>query len=161
MFGSDVLLSFVDYFFSFFPKTIQQQPMLAYYYLSERFLIPYLFSAVAKSPIFVFSLLFFLDSDKSPKQLLFSWLRAVKMVLYNFPICFVVTITYISLKRLIDYYIWSIDPATLYWKKLVVLEQIPSVDGSLLLDPIIVCIFANIYIKKLHEQFGVYFERSA
>lgn len=128
--------------------TIQPLPYL------ETFLVSPLFLPAAGASVYIFFLLFFLDSDKKPMQVLFSWLRAIKMTWYNFPICFVVTISYIFLKGLIDYYVWSIvliDPTSF--------ERFPFLNGSLLLDPIVICIFANIYIKRLHEQFDLYFKQ--
>lgn len=103
------------------------------------------------SPFVIFFLLFILDSDKTIRSFLFSGVRALKMVLYNYPFCFVTFTVLLSLflmvKWLIAFFI-SVIPT--YWHSV-------SYVFIVLLLPLPICFFTTLYIKKLHEQFVLYF----
>lgn len=113
------------------------------------FLIPFLFTdplmglGFSLSGGYVFSLLFFLDSKKQPKDFVFSLWYAFKMVIFNFPLVTVFQVSLYIAAYSFCYYT-SFSFATYF---LI----------SALLMPIPVCTYTNIYIKKLHDQFDLYF----
>ena len=93
-----------------------------------------------------FSLLFLLDSDGSIKSFGMSLVRGIKMFLYNLPFCLLFMIIFAIL-----------------FGALVLLfgEFMGSSFNTIfipLLLPVPLCFITNFYIKKLHEQFAVYFK---
>jgi hypothetical protein len=103
---------------------------------------------------YIFTVLFFADSEGGPKNFLLSIWNAIKMVVFNLPLVVPIgAIVYLfgwAGNQLIAQMLTSYDVA-LAPKVPIAINLI----GALLL-PIGVCIFANIYIKKLHDQFDLY-----
>ena len=128
----------------------------------------HLFWLTATSPVYIFFLMFFLDSDKRPKQFVLSFYRSFKMIIYNYPLCWLFVMGFYCIGYIVHYGIGLQMPS-------IALQQVQAESWSLstkiifestiwflkvFLSPIPICIFANIYIKKLHEQFDVYFTQS-
>jgi hypothetical protein len=103
---------------------------------------------------YIFTVLFFADSVGGPKNFFLSIWNAIKMVVFNLPLVVPIgAVVYVCGwvgNQLITYMLISYD-ITLSLKIPLAINLI----GALLL-PIGVCIFANIYIKKLHDQFDLY-----
>ena len=106
---------------------------------------------------YIFTVLFFADSEGGPKSFLLSLWNALKMIVFNVPLLLILGgIVYLS---------GWLGCQCLGW--LVLAYNIPlypqvfllcNLLGALLL-PIGVCIYTNIYIKKLHDQFDLYFNK--
>ncbi len=105
---------------------------------------------------YIFTVLFFADSEGGPKNFLLSIWNAIKMVVYNLPLVvpvgMVVYLTGWAGGQLIGQILTS-DSIAIYPQFFLSL----NLAGALLL-PLGVCTFANIYIKKLHDQFDLYFK---
>lgn len=105
----------------------------------------------------IFLILFFLDSAGGPKNFFLSLWYALKMIIFNFPLLVAIGIlfympTYLFEKIYYDVvlkYFAYVDNLLVY--KLM-LEKIVAT----LVIPVGVCTYANIYIKKLHDQFDLY-----
>ena len=97
--------------------------------------------------LIIFSILFFLDSAQEPKNFLISLWYSIKMIIFNFPLLAVVGICFNV-------------PVLIYYSLPIWLAPIAREIFAALLLPIGVCLYANIYIKKLHDQFDLYFKRS-
>lgn len=129
-------------------------------------------------PVFVwtvFSMLFFLDAEKSVKSFCVSLWYALKMILFNLPIVlcmyFAIYIFNASVVWLVGLLMDAIYQGLLMlgmkwiWMKDIVrwivhhsvLLILQYALVPLLLLPIGICTYANIYIKKLHDQFDLYF----
>jgi len=126
------------------------------------FFIPKLFWPTAHSPFYIFLILFFLDSAKGPKNFLFSAWNALKMILYNLPLLAIVGCFFYLIGRLF-FKLMLIVIASVVSDEVMLPESLWA--GLLLynilaalLVPIGVCTYANIYIKKLHDQFDLYFQ---
>ena len=118
-----------------------------------------LFNFTLLSPVFVFFFMFFFDSGKRPKDILFSFYHALKMVLYNYPVCLIITYCLHGILELLGTFPLGLPLILkLWWPMQTYINIYPLFNFvALLVAPILICIFANIYIKKLHEQFDVYF----
>jgi len=92
-------------------------------------------------PLEIFFLLFFLDSRLGIKNFFLCILRAIKMFLFNLPFIIVIFI-------LPYYFVFT------YISKFPVLFKYINI--ILLLGYI--CLFTNFYVKRLHDQFRIYFE---
>jgi hypothetical protein len=132
--------------------------MFSFLYIALYLLVfPWYAWPTAFSSYDIFLTLFFLDSARGPKSFLLSLWYALKMTVYNFPLLIVVG------------FLFSL-PAYFYSMMTIVLS---APDGkmmaqtleymfigksifSLLVMPVGVCTFANIYIQKLHDQFDLY-----
>lgn len=100
--------------------------------------------------------LFFLDSDGSVKGFLRSWIHAAKMILFNFPFYGVV---------LISYMIWNYANTLLgmYFYGLGDVGAIGMIMQALIFVAVtffFYCLLINFYIKKLHDQFTLYFGKN-
>ena len=108
--------------------------------------------------VYIFTVLFFADSEGGPKSFLLSIWNAIKMIIYNQPLILVIgLVTYLPVLIGGKYL-----PQLLVERGMPVYPQfflIFNVIGALLL-PIGVCIYTNIYIKRLHDQFDFYFSKS-
>jgi len=93
-------------------------------------------------PIEVFLILFWLDSRCSIKNLFLSLLRAIKMFVFNFPFCLLFFI--------FPFFIFSLSKFVIPVAIFKYLEAIVFV--------IYICFFTNFYIKRLHDQFNLYFK---
>ena len=108
-------------------------------------------------------ILFFLDSEKNIKKFFISMWHAVKMIVFNFPIivCFYIAIYVFDIgilwffekcvELLFQLFIW----VGVRSRMLLYINYLMGITPSLLL-PIGICTYANIYIKKLHDQFDLY-----
>jgi hypothetical protein len=97
------------------------------------------------APELIFFVLFFADSDGGLKNIFASFWNTLKMVIYNLPLIFLINFIF-GLSLFLVSYFFNISP----------LMQI--IIGAFLM-PIGVCTYANIYIKKLHDQFDLYFKQ--
>jgi hypothetical protein len=98
----------------------------------------------------VFVVLFFLDSRGGPKNFFLSMWYALKMIIFNYPLLAVIGI-------LLHLPFWLINVVYLYqYNYLFVLPIVISNMLAILFLPIGICTYANIYIKKLHDQFDLY-----
>jgi len=107
---------------------------------------------------YIFTVLFFADSEGGPKNFLLSLWNALKMIVFNFPLIMILGgIIYgsgwIGGQYLAQILIARGIPVYPQWFLFV------NLIGALLL-PIGVCIYTNIYIKRLHDQFDLYFSKS-
>ena len=76
-------------------------------------------------------------------------MRAVKMILYNAPVCLIVSVVlmiawwlYMLCVHVLAHYI-----------------PVPIADATLLFIPAEACLLANLYIKWYHEQFDLYYKQ--
>src|SRR5579872_2618523 len=106
---------------------------------------------------YIFTVLFFADSEGGPKRFLLSLWNALKMVFYNFFLMWIL--------GAVVYLCGLIGASCL--AKFLILQNISlypyffllfNLIGALLL-PIGVCIYTNLYIKRLHDQFDLYFKQ--
>jgi len=124
-----------------------------------------LFWLTAASPVYIFFLLFFLDSNKRPKQFFLSFYRSFKMVIYNYPLCWLLVMGFYCIGYIIYYGMGLQMPsmamqqsqAVVWSREVEIILKSAIWFLKVVLAPIPICIFANIYIKKLHEQFDLYF----
>lgn len=107
---------------------------------------------------YIFAVFFFADSEGGPKSFLLSLWNALKMIFFNLPLM-------VILGGIIYGLGWM---GGQYLAQVLITQGIPvypqwyllcNVIGALLL-PIGVCTYANIYIKRLHDQFDFYFSKS-
>ena len=118
---------------------------------------------IIKSVIFLTALvsfftLFFLDSRNKIGDLFLSFRRSLRMAKYNYPFCFIMSIILFSL-FLINIFIIAIIAigfADAHIYDLLAMYKILNV----LFLPIVISFFTNFYIKRLHDQFNVYFRQS-
>ncbi|MGB8367019.1 MAG: hypothetical protein WCD44_01545 [Candidatus Babeliales bacterium] len=104
----------------------------------------------------VFFLFFFLDSSRSVKQFFLSFIRSVKMTIYNYPTCLVFGLIIVGIEIIFAFSVGSLLFAS---KKIDILLRIISLMSLFIFAPLQLSIFTNIYIKKLHEQFDYYFSK--
>jgi hypothetical protein len=122
--------------------------------------------AIVVSPLFVFIAMFMVDGDGSLKSFGLALVRGFKMCLYNYPFCLI--------SMLVLHYIWQAWDILIFG--LLSYFQVPIVsfinDGysvlpafsmikyaAILFWPIPLCYWINFYIKRMHEQFDLYFQR--
>lgn len=100
-------------------------------------------------PLWIFFILFFLDSDGSIKEFWTSVVRAVKMTVYNLPLLMIL--------------IFVVSLVGGVFAKLIVLHRLLAYASLFmylfLLKPLVINIWTNIYIKKLHEMPDLYFKQ--
>lgn len=97
-------------------------------------------------PLWIFFILFFLDSDGGIKQLLFAAVRAVQMTVYNLPLLIVLVFALV-----VPSFILAHATVAYQWP-----EYIGLLLYLFLLKPLLINIWTNIYIKKLHETPKLY-----
>ena len=116
----------------------------------------YQFYRIFMSATSMFFILFLLDSDGTISSVLKSVGRAVSMTVYNLPF---VLIAWAALKVgfLAFCFTLRLLPIGLL-KQRMLFYSVSKKIAYLLLLPIPACIMTNFYIKRLHEQFGVYYE---
>jgi len=102
----------------------------------------------------VFFIFFFLDSDHTIRQLLQSLVRSVKMTIYNYPICLFFGLMILVLEIAVSF---VVGVFLFVWEETELFLRIIDLISKVVFVPIQLSIFANIYIKKLHEQFDYYF----
>ena len=103
--------------------------------------------------------LFLFDSDGSIKSFFKSWIHAVKMMLYNLPF-YIIALVGLVIIPAYPYVFIGIDllePSHGLWYYFV-----GAVWGVLitLLSLFTICFLTNFYIKKLHDQFTLYFGKN-
>jgi hypothetical protein len=138
--------------------------MFAFVYVAIYLIIwpPHLWPT-AFSPWDIFLILFFLDSERGPKNFLFSMWYALKMIIFNFPLMvilgflFNVSVYFYSTiyHSIIGYFVVDVQ----IWAKMLLFGLMLHNVLAILLIPIGICTYANIYIKKLHDQFDLYFKQ--
>jgi hypothetical protein len=112
----------------------------------------------------VFLVLFFADSSGGPKNFLFSVWNALKMIIFNLPLLLVVGAFFygfvgLFFQCMIKVIALTVSDEAIFAQIFWVTQLIRKILGCLLL-PISVCTYANIYIKKLHDQFDLYFKQA-
>lgn len=109
-------------------------------------LIPYI------SPFSILWVLFMLDSRRTVVEYFFAFFRALTMFFTNYPFFLLV---YVALRLIISAgYLVSI-PLKSY-------ETLPFIGWVVLyglIIPYYVCILTNVYTKRIHEQFSLYYKR--
>lgn len=120
-------------------------------------------------PLYIFCLLFFLDSDKKLKQLLFALFRGFKMFIYNYPLYFILFFGFVLFRYVVMlavayfFILFAGQLFTFFNGRAALVIQITQATSEIIdvsfLMPLMICMFANIYIKKLHEQFDIYFKQ--
>ena len=105
-------------------------------------LLPYIFWPTPLSPFYFFILFFFLDSAKGWKDFLFSIGRAFRMIIYNYPLMIVIGLILYTPVYCVQVFM-GLTPV------------IQTLVGVFLM-PISICTYANVYIKKLHDQCELY-----
>jgi hypothetical protein len=119
------------------------------------------------SGLTIFAILFFLDSEKNLRNFFLSIWHALKMIIFNFPLMLCVHVVLWLLTAIIFSIVNVITMGTVAFGM-----AMSAPIGSfffvglvyamiiILLLPISTCIYANIYIKKLHDQSELYAEQS-
>lgn len=120
---------------------------------------------IVTGPLYIFLNAFIFDTKASLNSVFLSCVRAVKMCIYNYPFC---AIGFISLYYLNVMWDWLV----FLFLRLLNIPIVQVVNGeyiiltsmhiikytSILFWPIPICFLINFYIKRLHEQFTVYFD---
>ena len=144
---------------SLFPKDCAYfRSNMPYFFIQAVFLVfvSYSFWPSAITPAYFFGVLFFLDSGKNiffydnkiritNNDILMSWWRAFLMAVYNYPLLVIVGVAFYL-------------PVYVVYSYISFAPLLHNVIGAFLL-PITVCTYTNIYIKKLHDQFDLYFKQ--
>ena len=103
------------------------------------------------SPLVILALLFLLDSRETVAAYIKAFGRAFLMLLYNYPFFL---ISYVALRLLITAVYLATQPFITTYKYL------PHFGWALffgLLLPFYFCFIMSFYVKKVHEQFGLYY----
>jgi hypothetical protein len=111
------------------------------------FLVPFAFWPAALSPFYFLYTLFYLDSPKYLRadDILESIGATFKMIIYNYPLFFIFGLVLYIPVYVISSYIFL--P--------VLLHNVMSAS----IVPFSVCLYTNVYIKKLHDQFDLYYKQ--
>lgn len=114
-----------------------------------------------------FTMLFFLDSDGSIKSLMHSIVRGFKMLCYNFPFVFVLaSLVIYGIRPLFDFIIRTmnifftsvcIDYSSIICIMLGIGSFLLIKGLRLVMLILLVSIYTNFYVKKVHDQFKLYF----
>jgi len=107
---------------------------------------------------YIFAVLFFADSEGGCKNFLLSLWNALKMVFFNVPLMVILGGFMYALGWFGGYYLHQLCLAyniPIYPQYYLLFNAV----GALLL-PIGVCFYTNIYIKRLHDQFDLYFRKT-
>ncbi len=110
------------------------------------------------SPFFVFALLFMLDSGSKVGAFWQSLVRALKMIVYNYPFC---VISY-SVTLFIAFLVYRVVgmPLLVGFLGKKVLTVIGYTVCYGIIVPVFVCWLTNFYCKRVHEQFQLYYDIS-
>lgn len=139
-------------------------------YWPSLFLSLHWLHALLTSGLFVFSILFFLDSTGGLKSFYCSLWRSLKMVIFNLPLLVLLGLLFycanvlllVSVKKLCMYFVFDRDGNTSLTEaqmaNVMVIGSRVVQTIRIILMPFFVCLYANIYIKKLHDQFDLYFK---
>ena len=112
------------------------------------FLMPPDLIVLYVSPLLTFLILFMLDGDGSIKNIAQSIIRALKMMIYNYPFCILVFSLFVVCS--VSYTVLVVN---FLGRDSFLLS--PIISNAFL--PISLCILTNFYVKRLHEQFGLYY----
>ena len=93
----------------------------------------------------VFCVLFFTDTDGGFKNYFLSLWAALKMSIYNLPLICVINACFFL--------------PIIFFNHVVYISPVMKLIIGAFLMPIGVCTYANIYIKRLHDQFDLYFKQ--
>jgi hypothetical protein len=110
----------------------------------------------------LFFIQFFFDSSGSFGQFFASLWRGLKMFWFNLPFVLVMSLIFIGVYLILGFIIqWPI----IYFYPQFMLPYLYIVSGlsQILIDlllfmPFVVCVGTNFYVKRVHEQFGVYYK---
>jgi hypothetical protein len=138
------------YFYEQYKKNIFYWLLMMYL---PKALLAYIF------PLHILFILFFAESEGSLKSCLLSFWYGLKMIVFNLPLFTIIGIIVYSLSVKLFLFVLpfvSFLPYINYpdWSYGLMQDTITA-----LLLPISVCIYTNIYIKKLHDQFDLYFNK--
>jgi len=89
--------------------------------------------------------LFFFDSKGRIKDLFLSLWRSFKMIIFNYPFYFIM---FLAIELIKDGFYFITDILGLTFLDFYI---------NLLFLPIVICIFTNFYIKRMHDQSKFYF----
>lgn len=136
----------------------QKVHMLFYLILVPFLLIPLLLSflvhpallSIYASPLLAFVILFFLDTPGMVKDAFKSMARGFKMILYNYPFCFLIFLLFFAGSLLSQWIVLH------FFGPCSVAAHLISPISNLLL-PIPLSILTNFYTKRTHEQYGLYY----
>jgi hypothetical protein len=125
---------------------VQFKGMFFFWYIS----MLYFWMPLILLPGFLFSVLFFADSEGSLREWLRSLWRAVKMVVYNWPFIFLSLVVFLLIGIALLMFFYSLRHA--------VAEYFSAASIIFFcLIPFIVTYLKNFYIKRVHDQFKLYF----
>lgn len=93
-------------------------------------------------PPVVFVIFFYFDSDGGFRSWLFSFVRGFLMYIYNLPFCI----------------IWMIG-MYLFWYIIALVSESIMLYGFWLIQPFLLSWYRTLYIKRVHDQFNLYFAR--
>lgn len=104
---------------------------------------------------FITYVLFFFDGDGSLRSFIKSWIYAAKMILYNLPFYAIYTLVNgLLLLSIVAIYSYSSQS----WVGVIMV--VSSIFFSLV-EVFSLCLLTNFYVKKLHDQFTLYFGKNA
>jgi len=105
-----------------------------------------LFVLSSYSVAYIFFVLFFADSDGGLKSFFLSLWNTLKMIVYNAPLLVIMGFAFYVPMLIVCRLLFDSPLLTIIVKALLL--------------PIGVCTYSNIYIKKLHDQFDLYFKKA-
>ena len=108
------------------------------------------FYMLGLSPLFVFTVLAILDSPSNLYSIIQACIRALKLILYNYPLCY---IYWASMLALTLFYHWFLTLLPTSVALFVVFI------GIVLLIPYSISLWTTLYIKRMHEQFDIYYKQ--
>lgn len=109
---------------------------------------------------FINAALFYFDGDGSVRSFCKSWLYAAKMTLYNLPFYIIFMVSNLILLMIPTYiYLYGMHYMMQYsWAVIVIASILMLIIGFL--ELFILCFLTNFYVKKLHDQFTLYFGKN-
>jgi len=145
-----------------FAKTFMFQAVTGFGILGADLFVLSLFSPLYAVGI-TFAMLFYLDSHGGFVDLVFSWLRALKMILYNLPFCLIVVAVPSAL-----FFVFFSAFGFGFFPFVTLLRSLPAGKLMLLVWSLakhlfiivsvpVIAVSANFYTKRLHDQFKLYF----
>ncbi|MCL4361033.1 hypothetical protein M1446_01605 [Candidatus Dependentiae bacterium] len=131
-----------NYFFKYFLRFGLQFIVLAIlnYYLDYQFFL---------LAFFIIWLNFIFDDYINLKNIYQSFLRSIKLILFNFPLILIISAILGSIKILTFYSISKLPIWFIY--KLDIINYVITL-------PVFLAIIINFYIKRVHEQFLIYYK---
>ena len=122
--------------------------------------------AIVTGPLFVITNSFLFDTNGSLKAMFFSLWGGIKFCVYNYPFCILGLLLFHYLFQAIDgatFFVlglFDIPLIAIIGQDYVMLPALNTIKYvSMLFWPIPLCFFINFYVKRLHEQFELYFEK--